>query len=264
MRKIVCIVLCTFFIISLCLGSFASEPVGKMGEVIDELGLITPSDKATVQEFIKKAYNEYSYAIVVVYTRELSDDPSTREAFTEKYFEDRGYGSHGIMLYVGTNSRTYDIYSAHKNHHSLISESELDEIDYYVYESLRNNRFSVAARLFAEQSYTCISTGPSESYYFGGNTLSDILEVVGVSFILALIISLIVVFVMKSKMKGIKLQRGAHGYIDRSSVRIYERQDRFLYSTIRKIRRDTDSHSGGGGGRSSSRSSGGSHRGGRF
>lgn len=258
-----CLTLCIAFMFTLGFGSFALESPGKMGDIIDESGVISSADEVIIQSYIKKAYNEYGYAIVVVFTRNLSENDREREKFTENYFEDNGYGDHGIMLYVGTNSRVYDIYSAHRDKYSEISEDELDMIDYYVYSALEIDRFSEAAKRFAEKSYSSISSGESEKYFIGGKIMSDVVGIVGVSFVLALIIALITVLVMKSKMKGIKPQRSAHGYIDRSTVRIYDRKDRFLYSTLRKVRRDSDSH-GGGGGRSSSRSSGGSHRGGRF
>ena len=264
MRKFICLTLCIIFTLCLGFGVFANSSTGQKGAIIDSSELISNTDEAFISSYINDAYSNYGYAIVIVFTRDLSEDQRTREAFTEKYFEENGYGSHGIMLYVGSNSRTYDIYSAHKDGFSEISEEELDEIDDFVYSALRSNRFSEAALLFAQSSYKAISSGSTQKYYIGEKTDSKITEIIGVSLVIALIISLVTVFVMKSKMNGIKPQRGAHGYIDRSTVRIYDRRDRFLYSTVRKVRRDTDSHGGGGGGRTSSRSSGGSHRGGRF
>ena len=168
------------------------------------------------------------------------------------------------MLFVGVDSRTYDIYSCHKNQYSELSESELDAIDSRVYSRLRQNDFSDAALEFAKYSLSFMKNSESERYYLGGITQNELLSGIATSFFLGAIVALIIVLIMKSGMKGIKPQKNAGTYINRSTIKLKTRRDSFLYSTVTKVRRDTSSSSGGSRGGSSSRSSGGSHRGGRF
>lgn len=53
-------------------------------------------------------------------------------------------------------------------------------------------------------------------------------------------IGLIAVFVMKSTMKRTQGSGSASSYLDRSSVKIYRTRDRYLYSTVTKIKKADD------------------------
>ena len=73
-------------------------------------------------------------------------------------------------------------------------------------------------------------------------------------------IAAIVVLIMRSSMNTKRPQRSAGEYIDSSSYNLWRNQDIFLYSQVRKVRKQTQSSSGGGS--SVHRSSGGRSHGG--
>ncbi len=266
MKKFISVSLILITLFVLAIGVNAAENSGAIGNITDTNDVISVSDEVQIENYITLAKDEYGYSIVVVFTNSFSQNQETREKICEEYYTKNGYLDEGILLYVGVGSRTYNIYSCHKNGSSRISEKELDKIDEGVYNDLVRSDFSAAALTFAKLSYEAISGGRNENYFLGGMIISDFTDNLFPAFIAALVISLIILLIMKRNMKTVRPASGAATYLEQDSINVYAVKDRFLYSTVTKVRRDTDSSSGGGsgGGRSSSRSSGGSHRGGRF
>jgi len=88
------------------------------------------------------------------------------------------------------------------------------------------------------------------------------------SLIAGFIISFIAVGTMKGKLKTVRAQTAAHNYVVNDSLNIYDSNDTYLYSTVSKVRRETErsSSSHGGGSSFHSSSSGVSHggHGGKF
>ena len=80
---------------------------------------------------------------------------------------------------------------------------------------------------------------------------------------IALIIALIVVSSMKKKLTSVKFADSANDYVRPGSLNLTESRDTFLYSSVTRTVRETESRSGGGGGSHTS-SSGRSHGGGGF
>ena len=254
MKRFFCLIFCAILALLSMLQAFGDE--APKYTLVDRMGILSPSDRSLILSYMEQA-SEKGYSLVVVLTSTLSENATRREEYCEEYYSLNGYHDEGIMLYVGVESRSYDIYSCHKNDFSEISEKELDIIDTHVYSALHNNDFARAATIFAEYSYGYIVSGTSETYYDGKTSSSIGFEIL-ISFVIAFAIATIILLVMKSKMKMIKPQRSAANYVDRQSVRLKATHDSFLYSTITKVKRESGSSGG------SSRSGGGSHRGGRF
>ena len=80
------------------------------------------------------------------------------------------------------------------------------------------------------------------------------------------LIALIVVLVMLSQLKSVKPKRGAAEYTKADGMRMTRSSDLFLYRTVSRIRRETDSSGSHGGGGYRGGSSGGGRRvgGGKF
>lgn len=242
---------------SLLLAATVYADSGK-GTIIDKTSTLSNSAIEAVEYYIDKAYEENGYAIAVVFDRYLDYD--TKERITESYYRNAGFSKKGgILLYVGVNSRVYDIWRIVSNSTTEIDESELDYIAYTVENLLMNDRFDDAVIKFAELSNDAINEGKSMNYVMGIKTVEDVIKTIVFSLILGLIISLIIMFSMKSSMKTIKPQKSASGYTVLSSFKLNGSRDRFLYSRITRVAKPQNNSSGSG-----SRSSGGSHRGGRF
>lgn len=255
MKRLLPIIICSALILLAILPSLA-ETNAKY-DLIDRVGVLSEDDREYILDLMQQA-SEGGFSIVIVLQGNLVTNTQQMKSFCEEYYADGGYSEHGIMLFVGIKSRSYNIYSCHGDKFSSISERELDIIDDRTHTALTSEDFSDAARIFARCSYQSFTSGDSVHYLDNGKTQEDVIISIVFSFALAFGISIVILLVMKSKMKMIKPQRSAANYVDRQSVRLKATHDSFLYSTITKVKRESSSSGG------SSRSGGGSHRGGRF
>lgn len=228
------------------------------GSVVDNSGALSRQDINTAKNYIDQAYIKYGYTIAVVFEDVL--DEYERESISENYYRNNNFSQKGgILLYVGVESRVYKIYRFVSNKTTKIDGDELDYIDSAVSSTLHDNRFGDAVVGFAYMALEAIENGEEQNFVLGTKTLEDVLLTLFVSFTIGLGVSLIIMFVMKSKMKTVRPQATATGYAVFSSFKLKESRDSFLYSRVSRVAKSQNSSSGGGGG-----SSGGNHRGGRF
>lgn len=213
-----------------------------------------------VNELAAEALRDYGYSVVVVFVDSVSESMIQKEA--ESYYYDNDFSKEGgIQLYIGVNSRKYDIFRPINGKSTLLTEEELDEIEDATLVYLRKSDFDAAVIRFVSLSIEKMGNNDTTSYIVNGKTSSDVLKTVAVSLVIGIVIGLIVALIMKSGMKTVKQQSSASGYMIRDSFNLKKDKDRFLYSRVTKVKKPDESSSGGG---RSSRSSGGSHRSGSF
>ena len=68
----------------------------------------------------------------------------------------------------------------------------------------------------------------------------DFLLRIGVSFLIALVISLIIVFLMKRALNTVRREKAADRYTKEGSFALTESRDIFLYSTVTRVRINTN------------------------
>ncbi len=253
--KLTAIIICVIMVCSLFITVYADS--GK-GTIVDNTSTLSESTINAVEKQINEAYQKHGYAIAVIFESKLSNN--SREEISEQYYEKCGFSKKGgILLYVGVDSRVYNIWRIIGDNTTKIDEDELDYIAYSVEMALEDNRFNDAVLRFAQLSLEAMERGSDMTYVLGTKTAGDIAVTIVISLIIGLVISLIIMFSIKSSMKTVRPQKSASGYAVSASFKLKNSQDRFLYSRItRTVKPQNNSSSGG------SRSSGGSHRGGRF
>lgn len=255
--KVTAILVCILTVFSMFITVYADS--GK-GTVVDNTSTLSKSTINSVEKYIDEAYQKYGYAIAVVFESYLNYND--KEAISEQYYDDCGFSQKGgILLYVGVDSRVYNIWRIIGDSTTKIDEDELDYITYAVETTLEDNRFDDAVIGFAQLSFEAMEEGSDMTYKFGTKTSEDIAMTIVVSLVIGLVISLIIMFTIKSSMKTIRPQKSASGYAVSSSFKLQNSHDSFLYSRVTRRAKPQNNSSGGSGG---SRSSGGSHRGGRF
>jgi len=74
--------------------------------------------------------------------------------------------------------------------------------------------------------------------------ISSLLITIGISWLIAFGIGCLIVFIWKKSMDTVHAQTHACNYIVSNSLSFKEKKDRFLYSTVSKVRRQTSSSSG--------------------
>lgn len=70
----------------------------------------------------------------------------------------------------------------------------------------------------------------------------EIVTRIAISFLVALVISLVIVFLMKSSLNTVHRAKSANSYTKEGSFALTECRDIFLYSTVTRVRVNTDSN----------------------
>ena len=142
----------------------------------------------------------------------------------------------------------------------ILNSTAYDRLENDVVNYLKQDDFLFAFETFVstwEEYLVLAAKGRSYNFFTHNNTFLVI-----AAWVVSLIIGLTVIVVWRSRMNTAIPQRHADTYMVPGSMNFTKRQDRFLYSTISRVRRSSSSSSSSGG---SSRSSGGrSSRSGKF
>ena len=118
---------------------------------------------------------------------------------------------------------------------------------------------------FADLCDEFLTQAKTGNPYDGDNMPKEPFGVFGslvISLVIGLVVALIATGVMKGKLKSVRSQAAANSYIRKGSMNVTESRDLFLYRTVSRTARPTESSSSGGGSSSHTSSSGTSHGGG--
>ncbi len=259
-----CLILAVLMIALSLIPSFATkERIYNKGELIDHTGTISSESANRINRLIDEAYEKYNCSVIIYYTNYVNSNDSIRDDDAERMYLNGNYCESGVLLYLGTISRSFDIYVRHGEYVGKITYDEGDRLNGAIMPLLRANNFDGAAVKFAELALEFSGNSENERFIVG-KSMSSCLTYALISLIIGAVISLVVVLSMRSKMDTVKKQRGASRYFENRDITITESRDRFLYSTLTKVPKPDSSSGGRSGGGSGGHSGGGSHHGGHF
>ena len=181
-------------------------------------------------------------------------------SYADDYYDYNGFRNDGIALAIFTVSREWAISTkgsaistfTDKGQSNIISDIKgyMSDGDYY-------EAFSSFADKCDEYLQYEKDNGKAKSDSSGKNLIIAI----AISVVIGVIVGFIGSGMMKSKLKSVKFQSGAANYVVPNTFNLSNAQDVYLYSTVTKTRRDSDSSSGSGGSSTHSSSSGSTHGG---
>ena len=245
----------TIFLFALILFSLSAFAQGS--RVIDNAGLLTPEQKSLLENQIASVAGTYSFDLVIV--TERNEGSSNPERYADSFFDDNEYGygagRDGYIFLQITESRDY-WFSASGRGINILNDTAFYKMEADVLKFLSAGMYFEAYRAFInnwEEFLALEAVGRSYNFFHRWNG-----ALVISSWILALIIGLVVVFVWKSKMNTALQKTQADAYVVPNSLAFKVKNDRFLYSTVSKIKRESQS-SGGGSSHRSSRGGGGKY-----
>ncbi len=224
--------------------TFSSDELDTLNEKFDEL-----SDKWGVDIVcvLDTDYDSYSYSAT---------------SYADDYYDYNGFRSSGIALAVFTDSREWAISTkgsaistfTDKGQSNIISgiKSYMSDGDYY--EAFY--KFADKCNEYLQYEH---DNGKAKTNDSSIDTM-DILLAVVISVVIGVIAGFIGSGMMKSKLKSVKFQSGAANYVVPNTFNLSNSQDVYLYSTVTKTRRESNS-SGGSGSSTHSSSSGSTHGG---
>ena len=242
----------------------ASDPL-----VVDDAGLLSNSEERKLEDRLEEISEKWNCDIVIVTVYSL--DGKSPEAFADDYYDyhDYGYGRNydGILFLLAMEDRDWAISTCGRAIKAFTDDG-MDYIMDRVLPYLRNDNYSDAFFEFADQCDIFLEQADKGNPYDGNHmpkSASDIIKWIFYSVGIGFGISAIIVFGMKRQLNSVKMQTGAENYILRNSLNITNSRELFLYRTVNRVRKESQS-SGGSGGHGSSvhrsssgRSHGGSH-----
>jgi len=253
-------------LIKLCLAAmvvFFVPPVFAQERIVDNTGLLNLQEKVILNELISSAAKNYNFDLVIVIENDIG--ASSPMAYADDFFDYKGYGlgpnRDGCLFLLITGSRRYWI-STSGSGIRILNPTAFKKLKGDVEKLLRKDRYFDAfqAFLFDWKEFLVLEVewGRSYNFFYQWN-----LVLVLIFWGVALAIGFIVVQVWKKGMNTALLQTQAAAYIVPGSLVFKEKNDIFLYSTVVRSERQTDtSSSSGGGGGFHTGSSGRSHGGG--
>lgn len=247
MKKIL-VLLLSFFILAASMPFFALGASQMPDFVVDEASLLTNEQENALQTRLEKLMKEHKCHFVIVTVDSLGS--RTAYSYADSYFHDNGYGygenDSGILLLLSMEYRDYYIYT-YGDAEEKFGDSELTDIEDEMLPHFGKNRFY--------EGFIAFSDACDDALSF------DILGSLLIAVIIGAVVSLIIVFSMKSKLKSIRLQKGAANYVRNGSFTLTRDADIFLYRNVTRTRRQSSSSSSSGRGGGGSRGGG---RGGKF
>lgn len=220
--------------------SFAS-PDMPPNPVVDEAGVLSDYEESCLVNKLIPLIKEHRMDFAIVIINDLGAE--TPYSYADSYYHNNGRGfgkdKSGVLLLLAMSTRDYYIYT-YGEAEDEFGDSELTELEDAMLPYFGENEFYKGFMAFADACDSVLSF--------------DILWSLLIAVIIGAIISLIIVFSMKSKLRSVRPQKTASNYVRSGSFTLTRDLDLYLYRTIVRTRR-ADTNSG-------SRSSGGGSRGG--
>ena len=242
---------------------FISIPVFARERVVDNANILTAQEKSHLAEIADNIASAYNFDVVIVTERSIGD--INPEEYAEDFFNyyDYGLGGNrdGILFLQVTDIREYS-FSTFGRGIRLINNAALDKLEADTVKRLRANNPFEASIAFLQNCEIFLELEANGRRYNAIHRWNIVILVI--AWIFAFIIGFLVVNAWKKEMNTALQKTQANAYVVPNSLNINVKSDNFLYSTVTKTRRQTQTSSSSGGSRTSSpsRSSGG--RSGKF
>ena len=200
---------------------------------------------------------------VVILTENTLNGISTMQ-YADNYYDRNGYGPDGVLLLVDMESRNWWISTCG----SCIRYIDAQELGMYFVPYLSKGQYYESFEIFAKL-VRAVMENPGVKGDFVVDANGDIhvqpkakhwYDGIWQCLLIGAVIGLIAVGIMASGMKSVRTKYTAGDYVDRDSLQLTRKEDRYLYQTL--IRRAKPKNNGGSHRSSSGRSHGGG--GGRF
>lgn len=208
--------------------------------VVDAANLLSESETAELSNRLEEISNRQKLDIVVVTTDTLYDYSPME--FADDFFDYNNYGygdtRDGILLLVSMEQRDYWL-STSGNGIYIFTDAGIDYIGEQIVPSLSRGDYADAFNIYADQcdkfAEHIKTSAPYDRESLPRKSLS--VKWIFYAIIIGFVFAMISICVMASKLKSVRIQRGAANYIKSGSMNITESRDLFLYRNIHRVRR---------------------------
>lgn len=257
MKKILIFLLIACFLPTLALPCFARHTVSQ--RLVDEAGLISASDAEDIAEKLDRISAKWDMDVVVVTTDTL--EGKSPMAYADDYYDYNGYQKNGILLLVSMEDDDWYISTAGFGI-TAFTDAGIEYISDRFVPYLSGGEYAEAFDVYADLCDEFIAKARAGEPYDSWNLPKDPFNFL-INGMIAVGIGLVVAFIamsgMKSALNSVRAKAGASAYVKNDSLHVTEASDLYLYSTVRRVRRETSqgssthrsssgrSHGGGGG-----------------
>ena len=261
MKKI-SLCLCLLLCLLLCLPAFAAAEGDTLDYVTDNAGILSQSERASLNAEAARISEQYSCAVYIVvlddYKKYNSESVGRCTEELYHYFE-LGWGENrdGLILLLSMAERDYDLWGYGPFGKYAFTEYGLNGLEESFLPYFRQNDWSGGFRAYlreTERLLIAAAQGEPVDYHMEIGTKAAI------AIAPASLIGFLVCGIFKGQMKTAKEKVTAEDYVVSGSMRLRIREDQFINRT--RTVQVIESNSGGGGGRPSG--GGTSHHSGKF
>ena len=235
-------------------------PLFSQNRVVDNAGLLSPGEKNSLTNRLNSLTDAYNFDLVIV--TENSIGGAKPMDYADDFFDYNGYGlggdRDGCLFLIVTGTRDYWFSTSGKGI-GILNSFAFGKLESDTVKSLKGDNYYTAFNSFLENWEKFLSLdakGRSYNFFYQWNVVLVIIV-----WLIALATGFIVVQIWKNGMNTALSQTQATSYVVPGSLAFTEKKDTFLYSTVTKTKRQTESSSSSSGGSHTS-SSGRSHGGG--
>ncbi len=281
MKRITTLILCMAFILGIA-NSVSAVPAN----VVDNAGLLSDSERATLEAEAQRIAQEYNVDVVIVTTESLNGKAS--ENYADDFYDNNGYGIgedfSGILLLLSMEYRDWAISTTGEAIYA-VTDYGVQDLFSQISGYLSQDQYFIAFSVYLDALETYLKayrngapidgfqheyTGPGTFipdtqdeivYYEPLRDFSWYIQKIGISLVIGIVIAGIVLLILRGQMNTARAQRGADSYMLKDTYQVNVQRDIFLYSQLQKVRKSENSSGGGSSvhAGSSGRSHGGGH-----
>lgn len=267
MKKRVVSIIFAIFLVSLSvLPAFAeSEGASTYGRLVDNAKLLSEDEYSQLKEHIDTVSEKYTFDVVIVTEKSIGEKTPTE--YADDFFDYNGYGEgdnhDGILFLLDMENRKWAISTTGAGIPYFTDygqEKIMDDVKPY----LSDGEYYDAFDTFVTMCDDYINKAITDEPYDVNNQPKTIIPIYYIIFGgvgIGALVGFIVVLIMKSKLKTVRMQPLASSYVKSGSFKLTEHSDLYLYRNISKTAKPKDNDSSSGGSSTHTSSSGTSHGG---
>lgn len=233
--------------------------------VSDMADLLSENEEELLIEKLDEISNRQKLDIVIVTA--LNTENYSIVDYAEKLYEDCkfGYGEakDGILLLISMEQRDWQIVT-HGYGITAFTNEGINYIGDKITPYMSDGEWYKAFNEYSELCDLFVTQARSDTPYDKGNLPDEPLSLIWIpiSIAVGLIIALIIVGNMKGELKTVRAKNTANSYVKNGSMNITDQREMFLYNTVTKVAKQSNSNNSTSGGSNTHKSSSGSTFGG--
>ena len=243
----------TAAIIMLCsaIPCFAETDYSYTGRVVDYTSAISDSYLEKLNDKLDDLSDKWNFDIICILDTEPDGEPLS---YADNYYDSNNFRSNCIILAVFSESRDWAIRTFGTARDTFTSDGQSDIIS-DIKSDMSDGDYYEAFSKFADKCDEYLQYEKDKGKAKSDSSSKNLIIAIAISVVIGVIVGFIGSGIMKSKLKSVRFQSGAANYVVPNSFKLSNSQDVYLYSTVTKTKRESESSGGSG-------SSGGGSRGG--